>query len=315
MVAAATRTNTLSIVTFTWIAILLGLFASGCALSSAGESREAGVVEVSDLKKGPKLDVPYEPTSYEIAKEMLRMADVQKNDLVYDLGCGDGRIVIMAVKEKGARGVGVDLDPQRIKESVANAKKAGVTDKIRFFRQDLFKTDFKDATVMMLYLWPEVNLRLRPKLLADLKPGTRVVSHSHTMGDWEPDATSVVSTHNLYFWVIPANVSGTWTWLMPSKDGRTSAAVLQLSQHYQEVKGNITLDGSPIPISDTSLRGDHVRFTVDTQVAGQPKRIQFEGYVKGDVITGSQDMIDGQSASKSLWEAKRDPSSKVPLER
>jgi hypothetical protein len=131
------------------------------------------------------------------------------------------------------------------------------------------------------------------------------------MGDWEPDATSVASTHNLYFWVIPANVTGTWTWHMPSKDGTTRAAVLRLSQHYQEIKGNIALDGSPIPISDTSLRGDHVRFTVDTQVAGQPKRIQFEGYVKGDVITGSQDMIDGQSASKSLWEAKRDPSSKV----
>ena len=315
MVAVAIRTNTLLIVTFTSIVVLLGLFTSGCAFSSAGENRGAGAVEVSDLKKGPKLDVPYEPTSYEIAEEMIRMADVQKNDLVYDLGCGDGRIVIMAVKEKGARGVGVDLDPQRIKESVANAKKAGITDRVRFIRQDLFKTDFKDATVMMLYLWPEVNLRLRPKLLADLKPGTRVVSHSHTMGDWEPDAKSVVSTHNLYFWVIPANVTGTWTWLMPSKDGRTSAAVLRLSQRYQEVKGSITLDGSLVPISDVSLRGDRLRFTIETLVAGQKKSFRFDGHAQGDRLVGSQDIIDGQTTSKFNWEAKRDPSSKVPLER
>lgn len=313
MVAGAERAKISKIVTVTLVTVLLGLFASNYALSSAG----SGPVRVSEanLRKGPKLDVPYEPTTYEIAQEMLRMADVRKDDLVYDLGCGDGRIVIMAAKERGAKGVGVDIDPQRIKESVENARKAGVTDKVRFFRQDLFKTNFKDATVMMIYLWPEVNLRLRPKLLADLKPGTRLVSHSHTMGDWKPDRESEMSGHNLYFWVIPANVTGTWTWLMPSENGGTNPAILQVSQHYQEVQGTLSVGGSPIPISDAALTGDHLRFAVDVQTGGQKKMILFDGQVQGDRLVGSQDMSDSRTTNKSPWEAKRNPSSKLTIEK
>jgi SAM-dependent methyltransferase len=318
MVAVAVGTSRSKILAFTTlITFALGLFVWNCTLSSANESKRSGVAAVSeeDLKKGPKLDVPYEPTSYEIAEEMLRMADVRKDDLVYDLGCGDGRIVIMAAKERGAKGVGVDLDPQRIKESVENAKKAGVTDRVSFFRQDLFKTDFRNATVMMLYLWPEVNLRLRHKLIADLKPGTRVVSHSHTMADWKPDSKSEVSNHNLYFWVIPANVTGTWTWLMPAKNGGTSAAVLQLSQHYQEVKGNLTIDGSLIPISDVMLTGYDLRFTVETKAEGQKRVMRFEGRAQGDGISGSFEVSDSGTAKKHPWEVKRDSATKVPLDR
>jgi SAM-dependent methyltransferase len=310
--------NKTKVITLTLIGVLLVFLALNCSsLSSAGEDRELVSSEVSseDLGKGPKLDVPYEPTSYEIAEEMLRMANVKKDDLVYDLGCGDGRIVIMAVKERGARGIGVDLDPQRIKESVENARKAGVTDKVRFFNQDLFKTDFRDATVMMLYLWPEVNLRLRPKLLTDLKPGTRVVSHSHTMGDWKPDARSEVSKHNLYFWVIPANVTGTWTWLMPSKGGRTSAAVLRLTQHFQEIKGELTIDGSTVTISDAVLKGPNLRFVVETQTGGQKRSMRFEGRAQGDTIRGNLEIPEGGAVKKTPWEAKRDPSTKIPLEK
>ena len=293
--------------TFTLIVMLLGLYAWGCALSSAGESKDADAVKVSDLKKGPTLDVPYEPTSYEIAEEMLRMAGVKKDDLVYDLGCGDGRIVIMAAKERGARGIGVDLDPQRIKESVVNAKKAGVTNKVRFLNQDLFKTDFRDATVMMLYLWPEVNLKLRPKLLSELKPGTRVVSHSHTMGDWNPDAKSQVSNHNLYFWVIPSNVTGTWTWIMPSEDGRAHDATLRLTQRYQEVTGDITLDGALLPISEISLRGDHFRFAVETPTDGQKECIRFDGRVEGDRLAGNVEQTEGGVLKETRWDAARGP--------
>jgi SAM-dependent methyltransferase len=314
MVAAATETNKTKITRLTLITtILLGLFVSSYTLSSASESSQIDGVTVSDMgsKKGLNLDVPYEPTSYEIAEEMLRMANVQKDDLLYDLGCGDGRIVIMAAKERGTRGVGVDLDPQRIKESVENAKKASVTGKVRFLRQDLFKTDFRDATVMMLYLWPEVNLRLRPKLLAELKPGTRVVSHSHTMGDWEPDARSVVSNHNLYFWVIPANVTGAWTWEMPLKSGRTGAAVLRVTQHYQEIKGNLTIDGSTAPISDTVLEGSDLRFVVETQAGG----LRFDGSAQGDTIKGSLEISESGVAKKLAWEAKRDTWTKVPLDK
>jgi ribosomal protein L11 methylase PrmA len=134
---------------------------------------------------------------------MLKLAKVNKNDIVYDLGCGDGRLVITAVKEFGARGVGIDIDPQRIKESVANAEKAGVTGRAKFRNEDLFEADIHEATVVTLYLWPSVNLRLRPKLLKDLKPGTRVVSNMHDMGDWAPQKQIVVDGHNLYLWTIP----------------------------------------------------------------------------------------------------------------
>ena len=148
-------------------------------------------------------DVPYEPSTPEIVDEMLRLGKVKKGDVVYDLGCGDGRIVITAAKKLGTRGVGIDIDPQRIAEAQENARKAGVTKRVTFRNEDLFEADIREATVVMLYLWPEVNLKLRPKLLRDLKPGTRVVSHSHTMGDWKPEAESEAGGDRLYFWTIP----------------------------------------------------------------------------------------------------------------
>lgn len=153
-------------------------------------------------------DVPYQPTNDEVVVAMLDLAKVKASDVVYDLGCGDGRIVIAAVKERGARGVCVDIDPQRIAEARANARKAGVEGRIKFLTQDLFKTDFRDATVMMLFLWPEVNLQLRPLLWRDLKPGSRVVSHMHTMGDWPPEQTVQIKATDrervIFLWTIPA---------------------------------------------------------------------------------------------------------------
>lgn len=152
-------------------------------------------------------DVPYEPSPPEVVKTMLELAKVGPTDLVYDLGSGDGRIVIMAAKEYGARAVGVDIDPQRIAESNANARRAGVTDLVRFIEGDLFGTDFSSANVVTLFLWPNVNMQLRP-LLRALKPGTRVVSYVHDLGDWRPDkVVKVQSRHgerNVYLWVVPA---------------------------------------------------------------------------------------------------------------
>ena len=154
-------------------------------------------------------DVPYEPTPHHVVTEMLRLAQIRADDVVYDLGCGDGRIVIAAVKQFGARGVCVDIDPERIRESRANAEDAGVTQRIRFLTQDLFDTDIRDATVVTLFLWPHVNLKLRPKLWRDLKPGTRIVSYVHDMGDWIPqEARTVDSVHgprNVYLWIVPAD--------------------------------------------------------------------------------------------------------------
>ena len=152
-------------------------------------------------KRAP--DVPYEPSEPEIVSAMLKLAKVKKSDLVYDLGCGDGRIVIAAAQQIGARGVGVDIDPQRIAEARRNAAQAGVTQRVVFRNEDLFEADIRKASVVMLYLWPEVNLKLRPKLWRDLKPGTRVVSHSHSMGDWKPEKEINVGGHRIYLWTIP----------------------------------------------------------------------------------------------------------------
>jgi len=139
---------------------------------------------------------------------MLSMAKVNKKDLLYDLGSGDGRIVITAAREYGARGVGYDLDPQRIKESNENARRAGVTGLVRFTQQDLFEADLSGATVVTLYLLPEVNLKLRPKLLRELRPGTRIVSHNYPIGDWQPEAVAEVKVngtiHYVYYWTVPA---------------------------------------------------------------------------------------------------------------
>ena len=155
----------------------------------------------------PKLrepDVIYVPTPTAVVAAMLKVAKVGKGDVVYDLGSGDGRIVISAVKDFGAaRGIGIDINPIRIQEANDNAKKAAVTDRVRFLNQDLFETNFSEATVVTLYLLPSLNLKLRPKLMAELKPGTRIVSHSFDMGDWAPEQTLDVDGSRVYHWTIP----------------------------------------------------------------------------------------------------------------
>jgi trans-aconitate methyltransferase len=182
--------------------LLVLMLALAVALSAV--STLAQQPPLKPLEKEP--EVPYVPTHEKVVDEMLKVAKVGKNDILYDLGSGDGRIPITAAKRFGTRGVGVDVDPARITEARENAIKAGVADKVKFFQQDLFETDIREATVVTLYLLPEVNLRLRPKLLSDLKPGTRVVSHNYDMGDWAPLKTlnvRVPQEHTIYYWVVP----------------------------------------------------------------------------------------------------------------
>ncbi|MBD2300859.1 cyclopropane-fatty-acyl-phospholipid synthase family protein [Nostoc sp. FACHB-190] len=150
-------------------------------------------------------DVPYVPTPQPVVDAMLQVAKVGKNDVLYDLGSGDGRIVVTAAQKYGTRGVGIDISPERIQEANANAQTAGVTDRVEFRQQDLFKTDLSQATVITLYLLPEVNLRLRPELLK-LKPGTRIVSHAFDMGDWKPQQTLQVDGKTIYYWVVPQEI-------------------------------------------------------------------------------------------------------------
>ncbi|MBD1878409.1 class I SAM-dependent methyltransferase [Coleofasciculus sp. FACHB-T130] len=156
-------------------------------------------------------DVPFVPTPEVVVAEMLKQGQVKGNDVLYDLGSGDGRIVITAAKQFGTRGTGVDINPQLVQESRENAQKAGVSDRVRFLQQDLFTTDLSDATVVTLYLLPDVNLRLRPKLLKELKPGTRIVSHNYDMGEWKPEQVVQVESspgrqHTIYTWVVPATI-------------------------------------------------------------------------------------------------------------
>jgi ribosomal protein L11 methylase PrmA len=150
-----------------------------------------------------KWDIHYVPTPDAVVAGMLRLAEVKASDVVYDLGCGDGRIVIAAARDYGVRGVGVDIDPDRIRECYENARKAGVLERVRFVQGNLFDIDPKGATVISLYLVPDLNRRLRPRFWRELSAGVRIVSHGFTMGDWKPDRQAVVEGHHLFLWVIP----------------------------------------------------------------------------------------------------------------
>jgi SAM-dependent methyltransferase len=188
-------------------AVLIACTASETPVHAPGTAPDAATPALTPAAPVHAPDVPYEPSPLEVVSAMLELGQVRASDVVYDLGCGDGRIVIEAVKRHGARGVCIDIDPARIREAQANAESAGAAGSIRFITADLFESDLSDATVVMLFLWPEVNLRLRPKLQRELRPGTRVVSHWHDMGTWVPERTVEVDpaggrARPLYLWTI-----------------------------------------------------------------------------------------------------------------
>lgn len=176
-----------------------------------------GLLGAQSAKPTRQPDVPFVPTTEKAVEEMLKLAGVKKDDVVYDLGCGDGRIVIAAAKSFGAHGVGIDINPERIKEAKENARRAGVEDLVRFEEKDLFEADIKDATVVTLFLLPQVNLKLRPKLMSDLKPGTRVVSNTFDMGDWKAEKEAALTqedeseysglSRKFYLWIIPSAIA------------------------------------------------------------------------------------------------------------
>jgi SAM-dependent methyltransferase len=264
------------------------------------------------LAKGATLDVPYAATPYEMADEMVRLADVRSNDMVYDLGCGDGRLVIAAVKKAGCRGVGIDIDPDRIKESRANARIAGLEDRIRFVEQNFFESDVREATVMLIYLFPDVNIRLRAKFLSEMKPGSRLVSHAFDMGDWKPDNSASIRAQRVYYWVIPANATGTWTWR--SSDGRRSAFTLKLEQRYQQIRGTLIQEGHPSTLADAKLTGDRITFRIEQDVSGRKIAREFTGTISGNSITGTISSTEGPRVQNNRWKAVRDPSTLRPIE-
>lgn len=263
------------------------------------------------------LDVPYVPSKPEVVAEMLRMANVGKNDILYDLGCGDGRIVITAAQLYGTRGVGLDIDPDRIEESRENAAKANVTHLVRFFEQDLFEADFHEATVVSLYLLTSVNLRLRPQLLSQLRPGTRVVSHNYGMDTWKPDQSSVVmiddTDHDVYLWIVPANVSGTWGWTW-KENSKKVPYVMELDQHFQQLSGKIKRGNQEFTLRDALLSGDKIQFTAEKEKGGKVTTMVFTGRASGHTIEGSMQMREGNKTNKKTWKAARKPSTMKPLD-
>lgn len=223
------------------------------------------------------LDAPQVASDAAVVDAMLAMARVRPDDLVYDLGSGDGRILIAAARSYGARGFGVDIDPAAVRQAIGNARAAGVANRVSFRQQDLFETPLGEADVVTLYLTPEVNLRLRPRLLAEMRPGARLVSEDFDMGDWQPTAHQRVGETDLFMWIIPARLAGRWRLTL---DGRT--VPLQLRQHYQELEGTL---GEDWRIGQGWVTGLRVQFVAD--IDGEPRR--FEGRLRGDRLVSTRE--------------------------
>jgi len=261
---------------------------------------DLGIPHPLEQNGAPALAARFEPTSPAIVSEMLKMAAVTSNDVVFDLGSGDGRIVIAAARSAGARGIGVDLDGELIRQSRTAAERENVSGLVQFLQEDLFQTDFSKATVVMLYLSPEANLRLRPRLLRELKPGTRIVSHSHSMGDWKPDNEARVENHMLYSWLVPAHVAGSWSLEITDKymDSGTS---LRFKQAFQNIEAGLRSGNREIAVAGAGLQGGSIQFTVEQELGSLAAGARFTGEVDGDRMTGKF-----RSASHSgTWTAKR----------
>jgi len=230
----------------------------------------------------PGKDVVWVPTPQALVDKMLELSAVTPQDYVIDLGSGDGRTVITAAK-RGVQALGIEYNPDMVDLSVRNASAAGVSDKAKFVKADLFETDFSKATVITMFLLPQINLQLRPKIL-DMKPGTRVVSNTFTMDDWEPDQTATIEDCNQWctalFWIVPAKVEGTW---------RSAQGTLQLRQQFQKVSGVV----GATAFTDGRLRGDQITFTAGGS--------EYKGRVTGNRIVGTV-VIRGRTES---WQATR----------
>lgn len=237
----------------------------------------------------PALDVPYIKTPSAVTERMLGLAQIGPGDYLIDLGSGDGRIPIAAAAKYGTRGLGVDLDPERTEEATAAAQAAGVADKLVFRTENLFDTDLSQASVISMYLFPEINLRLRPHLL-QLKPGTRIISHAFHMDEWTPERHEVVEGRDVFLWTVPARVEGLWRVAAPGHRD----FVLRVWQQFDRVQGTaITADEHAIPVTDMSISGPDIRFTLNT-VNG---RYTFSGKVDDKLMNGNGDA--------GAWSAQR----------
>lgn len=225
------------------------------------------------------LHVPFVPTDEKVVQAMLELGGVSANDLLYDLGSGDGRIVVAAAKERGARAIGIDMDPLRVAEAREYAGWTGVEDLVEFIEDDLFCADFSAASVVTLYLLQTVNLELRPRLLKELRPGTRIVSHDFDMGSWKPDEKISAGGTNIYLWIVPAAIAGVWRW--QTTDGRQHRVELQ--QEFQAISGKAWIDGEPAQLQAAELRGSRLQLTIQEHAAAPPETF-IARYVNGELV-------------------------------
>jgi len=274
--------NTLQILRRTWLAAGFSIAAAGLIAHAQAPATDTFQPSVGQ----PGKDVVWVPTPQAVVDKMLDMAQVTASDYVIDLGSGDGRTVITAAK-RGAKALGIEYNPDMVALSQKNAAAAGVTNRATFAKADLFESDFSQATVITMFLLPDINLRLRPKIL-DLKPGTRIASNTFTMGDWMPDQTATmendcISWCTALFWIVPAKVQGVWK--MPQGE-------LNLTQMYQMVSGSLKNGANTTSLTDGKMRGDQITFT-----AGG---VQYTGKVTGSTIEGTT-----SGAATGAWRATR----------
>ena len=256
-------------------------------------------------------NVVYVPTPQVVVDAMLHMAKVGPSDLLIDLGSGDGRIVITAAKAYGARGLGVELDRYLLGVANESARRDGVADRARFMEQDLFQTDLGGASVITSYLLPEMNLKLRPKILA-LPAGTRIAAHDYHFGDWLPDERATLDVPEktvgtpgvsyVYLWRVPATASGRWRSRLPVR-GAQVGVEFDFSQRFQVVSGTVRAGGASALIRNAELSGDAIGFEFDLVKAGSPIRFELRGRISGAAMEGTVGVREGAATATHSWNA------------
>jgi SAM-dependent methyltransferase len=260
----------------------------------------AAPVPAANVTGKTHIPTPYIPSTTLAVDEMLRVADVRPGDFVIDLGSGDGRIVIAAARDYGARGLGIDIDPALVAESTENARQAGVADRVTFRQGDALKADVRDATVVTLYLLPNLVERLKPILLKQLKPGTRIVAHDFAFADWIPDRQVTISK-NYFLYIVPASVGGKWRIEAELPDGNRDYEV-DFEQNFQRIKGGSRVEGGYLPAFDAQLTGNRIRFVF---VENQQTSHHFQGRVDGWTMTGVVLSGPGRQRTVGRWRATR----------
>ncbi len=266
-------------------------------------------------------DVPYVTTPWNVVETMLDMAQVTAADNLIDLGSGDGRIVIEAVKKRGARGTGIELNAHLVKIAREEAQRQGVAEKAKFLEGNLFNFDLSGASVLTMYLFQQINVQLRPRLFEQLKPGTRVLSHDFHMDDWKPDAQREVPVpgksygpprSTIYLWVMPVNAAGRWNWRLPVNNVPLVFEAT-IAQRFQKLEITASAGGAKAAVSDVQLRGDEIRFRLRLEQTGQPVTFDFSGRISGDAAAGTAQSAAGGDGALE-WQAARTERGKIRLD-